>query len=320
MDIRFAFKEAHETLKDAGRVLVVCHRRPDGDAIGSSTALITWLRSRGAQATGFCVDAVPEQYDFILGTEHFTSDPAVFRRKDWDAVVICDTGDLKHTGADAHFAVLPRHQKIVCFDHHATNPGYGHVNVIDAGASSASEIIYRFLRSLDAAITREMATALFTGIFSDTEGFTNAATNGSALEAASELMRLGAAIGPISSRARRNRTVAALRLWGKILARLKFDPLTGVSSTAIFRADSAEDHDQIDGLANFLNTYLDSDIVLVLTETKDEAVKGSFRAVGDIDVSAVAKRLGGGGHRKAAGFSLPGRIVEKDHGWQVVKT
>lgn len=319
MDIRFAFREARDALKDAGRVLVVCHRRPDEDAVGSSTALISWLRGRGIEAVGFCTDPIPDHLGFISGTEYFTSDPAVFRQDEWDVVVVCDTGDLKHTGADAHFAALPRRQKLVCFDHHATNSGYAHVNVIDAGASSASEIIYRFLCSVEAEIDRGMATALFTGIFSDTEGFTNAATNEAALETASELMRRGAAIGPAAIQMHRNRTVSGLRLWGTILSRLKFDPLTGVASTAVFLADGAENSEQIDGLANFLNNYLDSNIVLVLKEQGDGQVKGSFRTVGDTDVSQVSKRLGGGGHRKAAGFTLPGRIAEKDHGWQVVK-
>ena len=94
----------------------------------------------------------------------------------------------------------------------------------------------------------------------------------------------------------------------------------GVASTAIFQRDLAAtgtDQEQVSNLSNFLNKYLDARVILVLHEAEDGRVKGSFRTAGEDDVSAVAKALGGGGHRKAAGFTIPGRLVETPTGWQV---
>lgn len=319
-ELRLASREAHAALRESRRVLVACHRRPDGDALGSATAIVNWLIGDGSrEVVGFCSDPVPDQMAFLEGSDRFVTDGAVFERDDWDVIVVCDTSDLAHAGLDGRLAAMPRRPRLICFDHHHTNSGYGDINVIDAAASSASEVVYRFLKSIGADIDRHIATSLVTGIFTDTDGFTNAATSDAALDAAAELMRRGGEIGRIAGLFRRGKTVDALRLWGLVLSRLKRCERTGVASTAVFLDDPVDSPEQVEGLANFLNAYLDARVVLVLKEAADGKIKGSFRAADDTDVSAVAKSLGGGGHRKAAGFSVAGRIVECDDRWCVVR-
>ena len=321
MDISYLHREAHERMRGARRVLIVAHKKPDGDTLGAATAMFNFCRARGIEATGFCHDIVPHQYSYMPGTEEFTADHGVFADPAHDVLAVFDAGDLRFAGIADLVASMPVPPTIVNFDHHATNERFGAVNVVDVKASSTAEVVYDFLRTVGADIDREIATCLLTGIVTDTGSFSNPATTDSALEAASDLVRRGAKMQEVSTKLMRNKSLTSLRLWGKVLARLKHNDALGVASTAIFAEDLAEegiDEEHVEGISNFLNQFLDAKVVLVLKELPDNKVKGSFRTAEDIDVSAPAKILGGGGHKKAAGFTVPGRIKETERGWQVV--
>lgn len=318
MDIRFLHRGAHDALSGAKRVLAVSHKKPDGDTLGSTAAFLNYCRGRGIAVTAFCLDQPPEQYSFLPDIERFTSDRLVFQDRAIDTLVVFDSGDLRYAGVADLVAGMPRRPRMVIFDHHATNERYGDINVVDPAASSTAEVIYDFLLAGGVDLDAGMATCLLTGIFTDTDSFTNPATSEKALRTASHLIRCGANIQTISARLTHNKSLPSLRLWGQVFSRLKFDETLAVASTAVFAEDCrGVGDDQIEGVANFLNNFLDAKVVLVLKELPGGQVKGSFRTAEAIDVSVVAKALGGGGHRKAAGFTIPGRIVETVSGWRV---
>lgn len=319
-DIKFLHKAAFEKIRTANRVLIVAHKKPDGDTLGAATAMFNFLRRQGVAATGFCADVVPTQYSYMPGTEDFTADPKAFADPRHDVLAVFDAGDLRFAGVADYVAAMNPKPFIVNFDHHATNERFGDVNVLDVKASSTAEVVYDFLHSVGGEVTRDIATCLLTGILTDTGSFSNPATTQSSLEAASDLMRSGAKIQEVASKLMRNKSITSLQLWGKVLSRLKHNEKLGVASTAIFEADMKEegvDEEHVEGISNFLNQFLDTKVVLVLKELPDNKVKGSLRSAEDIDVSALAKIMGGGGHKKAAGFTVPGRIVETERGWRV---
>jgi phosphoesterase RecJ-like protein len=321
MDTRFLHRAAHEALKKAKRVLIIAHRKPDGDTLGAATAMLRHCRRQGIPADAFCLDEPPRQYAYLPGTEEFTTDPAVFGRGH-DVVAVFDAGDLRYAGVDAHVAAMRPKPAILNFDHHVTNERFGDVNVVDVKASSTAEVVYGFCMTCGVDIDRDMATCILTGILTDTGNFTNPATTGGSLEAASDLMRRGAKIQEVASQLVRNKPIDALRLWGQVFSRLKFNRELGVASTAILASDldaGDVEEEHVEGIANFLNTFLDAKVVLVLKEMPGGKVKGSFRTAEDVDVSVPAKMLGGGGHKKAAGFTMAGKVVETDKGWQVVE-
>ncbi len=318
MDIRFLYRGAREALAGAKRVLTVSHKKPDGDTLGSAAAFIDHCLGQGIAVTAFCVDAPPEQYSYLPGIERFTSDRRVFQDRGYDVLVVFDSGDLRFAGVADLVAAMPGRPLTIAFDHHATNERYADINVVDATASSTAEVVYNYLTAAGADIGPVAATCLLTGIYSDTDSFTNPATSENALRAASHLIGRGAQIQTISARLTHNKTLPSLRLWGQVFSRLKFDERLGIASTAVFCEDCrGVGDDQVEGMANFLNNFLESKVVLVLKEVPGGLVKGSFRTAAEVDVSAVAKELGGGGHRKAAGFTIPGRIAETATGWRV---
>ncbi|OGL74166.1 hypothetical protein A3C96_03545, partial [Candidatus Uhrbacteria bacterium RIFCSPHIGHO2_02_FULL_60_10] len=263
-----------------------------------------------------------DRYSYLPGLSVFTPDPAVFG-ENFDVVAVFDSGDLQYAGVADLMPRLPGRPKVINLDHHATNRLYGDINVVDTSASSAGEVFYNLLRSAGAEIDADTATCLLTGVTTDTGCYSNGATTSGALKAAADLLLLGGKMAPPINRVLRAQTIGSLRVWGQALARLKSHPETGLASTALFRADCGDVgnfDEHAEGIANFLNGYLNHRAVMVLRELPDGTVKGSLRSVDDeTDVSAVSAALGGGGHKKASGFRLPGQIVERAFGWVVEK-
>ena len=159
-----------------------------------------------------------------------------------------------------------------------------------------------------------MATSLLTGIITDTDNFSNPATSAASLKVAGELLRIGANLKLINKKVTQNKTVNLLKLWGEVFSRLNKNESLGLVYTYITRADFERygiSDSEAEGIANFLNNLGEAKIALILKETPDGKVKGSLRTTkDDVDVSSIAQRLSGGGHRKAAGFTTEGTIEQ----------
>jgi phosphoesterase RecJ-like protein len=314
-------KLIYEKLLSARRPLLVSHRKPDGDTLGGMMAVYNWLRDQGREAYAFCVDAPSSAYAYFPRMRELQTKPETFQDEAIDLVCVFDAGDLQYAGIDAFVASMPRRPFIANFDHHVTNTSFGDANLVVTDASSTAEVVHAFFAANGVEVTRAMATCLMTGLLTDTSNFSNPATTVKSLEIASELLLKGVSIRDITRRLMRNKPVDALKLWGLALERLRWDAGKRMASTAIFRKDLEAhpvDDEHLEGLSNFLNHILKADVVLVLKETSDGKVKGSYRSATDVDVAELAKAHGGGGHKKAAGFTVAGTIQEREDGWKVV--
>jgi phosphoesterase RecJ-like protein len=309
---------AADDLVRAGRVTIVIHRKPDGDALGAASAMLAWCRTRGVAATVFCRDEAPPQYAFLDGAHEFTTDQATFHG--CPLVAVFDAGDLRYAGVADLLDALPVRPRLLNFDHHADNVCFGAVNVVDGTATSTCEIIHRFHLATASPIAPAVATALLTGILFDTGSLSNPATSAVAIRVAAELMRLGGSMHDYNMRILKSKSIAGLRLWGEALGRLKHNAELDFASTALYAHELATadvPEEEVEGLSNFLSTFLDTRGVFFLKEMPEERVKGSLRTKEDLDVSIPARLLGGGGHQKAAGFTIRGRIVETETGFRI---
>ena len=241
---------------------------------------------------------------------------------DIDVVCVFDSGD-------AQFAYLPEivetfktRPTIISIDHHASNDMYGDINLVVTTAASTTALCHQFFRQQNIHITQTMATNMLAGLVTDTGIFSNPATNIQAMEIGAELMNEGARIEHIVMSLMRTKPIGALKLWGRALSRIERHPKLDIAYTIITQKDHQECNatkDDIAGLANFLNSVADCAITLILKETDDGKIKGSLRTTQkNIDVAKFAKTLGGGGHAKAAGFTIEGRMNQKENGWKVV--
>lgn len=313
------YKQIWETVLAAKRPLLISHKKPDGDTLGAMLAFGNALDSVNTVHTRFCLDEVPAPYRFMPGSYSVTSDArqVIFARP--EVVILFDAGDLVFTGVHELISrILPK-PTIINIDHHHTNSRFGDLNAVVTDAASTTEVVHRLLSANNILIDQNIATCLMTGLCTDTGNFTNPATTTSALKLGGELLARGAKFGSIFRALWKNKSVSSLKLWGIALERLRFKG--EVASTALFDRDLEEcgsDEEATEGISNFLSSVLDVPIVLVLRETSLGQIKGSYRTTVDRDVSALAAVYGGGGHKKAAGFTIDGKIEEARDEWRVV--
>lgn len=311
-------------IKAAEHIMLVGHQKPDGDAIGSCLALAHYISSLNKKCDCFSVDMIHQSLQFLPMVEIFQHDHAVWQEPKFDLLIVLDSGDLRYAGIAHHVARMKHDYKIINIDHHQTNELFGHYNLVVDNASSTCEIVHDLLH-LDNAITQNIATCLLTGIVTDTNGFANLATTATAIEKAGKLLLRGANLKHITNATILSQSVNNLKLWGLALERLYQDPSTGIIITAITHQDLLDCDVSIEaceGVANFLSTLeeVSNNIVLVLSERDHGTVKASMRTTSPLlDVAKFAKLMGGGGHKKAAGFSLNGSLIKTTYGWKIIK-
>lgn len=320
---RAQYHRVWQRLTEARDILLVSPQRPDGDSVGSILALRAALATVGKDATAFCPDPIPPTLSGIPGSHAVTIGVAALRGRTFDVIVVCDAGDLAYTGVADELPTWKRSNgALIAIDHHATNTGYGDLPCIVPTAASTTEVLFRVLAENSIPLTAEIATCLLFGLVTDTDGFTNPATSASALATAAALTAAGARIGPILRDVYRTKPIDALRLWGKAFERLRMHPRYGVAATVLLPEDfqaCADGAERSEGLSNFLQAVVPARAILVLKDDGSGTVRGSLRTQrNDVDVGALAERLGGGGHRKASGFGIAGKIVRDGERWTVV--
>lgn len=305
-------KQIHNHLTRAQNIVIVTHQNPDGDALGSASAMAEYLKKMGKRIAIFCSDTAPNQLRFLPQIQMITDNQEIFTQPDLDTVVVLDSGDLRYAGIAKFVANKPA--VIINIDHHPTNEKYGRINLVDPRACSTTAILYHFFRCNNVRLTRPQATALLTGIITDTDNFSNGATNIMAITIASSLLRAGANLSLINKHTLKNSSVGMLRLWGRVLDRLEHRPDKNLAYTYLTKKDCEQfniKEKEVDGIANFMNTIAGVKTGLFIKEIAEGKIKGSLRTTDDgTDVSALAKKIGGGGHKKAAGFTTEGTIKE----------
>ncbi|MBI2426671.1 MAG: DHH family phosphoesterase [Candidatus Kerfeldbacteria bacterium] len=313
------FEQADRLIQEARRIILVSHPKPDGDTIGSTLAMSHWLVNRHKDHSCFCVDPIPKRYRFLPGSDRFTTDRRAFEGA--DLVITFDGGDVRYLGIENEVLPVRDRIKILNIDHHSTNEFFGDVNIVDTHAASTADVVFRFLDYHRVVWSADMATCLLTGILTDTGNFSNQGTTIQAMNIASELLGYGARFRKIIEKTVANQTLPMLKLWGRAFERLRTDPETGGVSTAIFEKDVKETgatEEDASGVSNFLNSLAGVRYVLFLNEQAGGLVKGSLRTThDDVDVAEIARAFGGGGHKKAAGFTVAGVIEEQPDKWTV---
>lgn len=314
-------------LTAARRVLLTITESPDGDSVGSLVAMRHGLRHLGKECVCYSPDPIPPMFDYL----HQHLPGAIVRDlpgpvSSFDLVIIFDTGDIKRTPLIEDFASRRLGQPtIVNIDHHPTVIEHRgrtivDLNLVDTRAAATTEIVAAILETLGVPMTPALATSLLTGLLTDTGHFSNLGTTASAMDLAARLMAKGAAHMTITAATMHNKSLGTLQLWGRALSRLRHDARTGIVSTIVTLQDIDEcgaDGEATTGIANFLNGLSEGRVTLILQELPGQFVKGSLRTTSDVNVADIAKQFGGGGHPKAAGFKIRGRLVATRHGWRV---
>lgn len=302
----------HEKILTYNHLLLVTHQNPDGDAAGSVSALAQALKNLGKQVTILCITPFPSQFHFLPHIHESTSDVSILQHHK-EGIIVCDSGDLKYAGVE-QYTKSHHKERMINIDHHASNQKYGIENLVMDTASSTTEVLYYFFATSNIHIDSGMATALLTGLITDTTNFSNAGTSRFALKVGSSLIQKGARLEQIQKYILRDKPIMMLKLFGIVLNRLELDQKTNIVHTYVTQTDMQEcgiAENEVEGIANLLNHLNEGKASLVLREKQEGNVKVSLRTTyDDMDVSKIAGLFGGGGHRKAAGFTLQVPIQE----------
>lgn len=305
------------TSQKAQKIVIISHRNPDADSIGSNLALRQFLEAMGKEVVSACVDPVPKEMLFLPGADTFRQS---FDINETDLIICVDAGSTAQTGfLDRQPELFRSGKPIINIDHHPSNNGYGTVNLVVNDAASTTLVILNLFKTLGIEITASVATCLLCGLYYDTGSFMHSNTSEEVYEAASELMTAGADMETIVKNMYKNRNISQLKTWGRILDNMKLTPnnivVSGITRKELEACCSSTA--ETSGIIDYLSTVKDAEFATLLVEDEKGNVRGSFRTrKNDINLSEMAEMFGGGGHKKASGFNLPG-VLRKETVWTV---
>ena len=303
-----------EAIRSRDRFLVTTHENPDGDALGSLLATQLALRSLGKDTVMFLAGPapLPGEYRF-LPLEHLLRELPVDAAE--RTLIAVDCANESRLGADA--AVLHQSPYTVNVDHHHDNSRFGDVNLVDSEASSTSEVLRGVFAELGVELTPELAEPLYVALVTDTGRFQYANTTPKALRLAAELVEAGADVHKVFQGVYESVQFAKLKLLARALERAQVYEGGGLVVSYLLRDDFAEVgavEPYSEGIIDFLRAVEGANMAALIREPPrggSPARRISLRASHDeLDVSAIARASGGGGHRQAAGFSSDGSIEE----------
>jgi phosphoesterase RecJ-like protein len=308
------YEKAKQLIDEAQNVLVISHRKPDADTLGAALCFRIYLRKLHKNTTLACIDKPNNRFSFFPYINEFVQD---FDLKKYDLMIFLDAGASYMTNFHLKYPDLFKTNiPILNIDHHASNDFYGKINIVVPEAASTTAIIYKMFTYLGIEIDEKMASCLLAGIYSDTGSFMHSNTNQEVLNISSDLMNKGAQVADITQSLFNLNLVSTLKLWGKVLERAYITSDNVVMSVVKERdyKEANAEPDQLSGIIDYLNMIPDSKFAVLINEDLNGNVKGSFRTRREgIDLSRIAAVFGGGGHPKASGFSMPGRLQEEVH-------
>jgi len=299
----------------AERLLVVTHARPDGDALGSLAAISCAARAAGKQTATLVPSDVPPRYDFLLADCRPAPAGKFAELAGWaDAVIIVDTCSFAQLD-DLDDQLAAAREKIVVIDHHATTDDIGAVRWLDTSAAAAGVMVGELLDALGWAVGLQEAEALLAAITADTGWFCFANTDGRCLRAAARLLDAGAEGDKLYRRLFQADRPERVMLLSRALSSLELPADGRIATMKLRLADFAETAARQDETENIVNDPMRMgrvEVSMLLVQTPDaeggRRVRVSLRSRGGVDVAAIARPFGGGGHVQAAGLRAEGDI------------
>jgi bifunctional oligoribonuclease and PAP phosphatase NrnA len=305
---------AVKLIDGAAQVCLACHIRPDADALGSMLAFAHALRARPGRAPEVIASfgdepfAVPAALSFLPGTDRLSPPHAVPARP--ELMVTFDAASIDRLGVLAGPAAAAG--ELIVLDHHASNPGFGTVHLVDPAAAATAVLAVGLIDRLGIALTRDIALGAYAGLVTDTGSFKYSATTPEVHELAARLLRTGIEPGAISRELYDRAPFSYLGLLAAALGRAALDPaaarglgLVWTTVTKADRQDAGLGLEATEAVIDEIRRTDDAEVAVVLKEDDAGNWQVSARSKSLVDVGAVCTALGGGGHARAAGFSYP---------------
>jgi bifunctional oligoribonuclease and PAP phosphatase NrnA len=302
-----------DALRENDRFLVVTHENPDGDALGSLLATTLALRSLGKDVAMYLAAGapLPHEYGFMPLRDLVREPPADAA----DRVLVAVDCASEHRIGDPE--AIARAPLTLDIDHHHDNTRFSDVNLVVPDASSTGEVLRDIFAELDVPLTPELAEPLYIALVTDTGRFQYSNTTPKALRLAAELIEAGADFHAVFQHVYESVELAKLKLLARVLERAEVLEGGRIVVSHLLRTDFADvgaSEPYSEGLIDYLREVEGAELAVFVREqmgTGAHGHKGSLRSsIDELDVSAIARRFGGGGHRQAAGFSSDDTLAE----------
>ena len=297
--------ETGDLLKAAKKLVIVSHVSPDGDTLGSSLALMHALRMLGKEVIMNVDDDISTVYSFLPGIaeyRRFAPEESV----DADLLVIVDASSADRAGNAMDVVKSPA---VLNIDHHKTNTRFADYLYLDSDAAATAEIIYSLLLEMGIKLTRNIATCIYEGIYTDTGSFKYSNTTSNTLKTAAELLKYGVNPSSISDNMelKSRSQVEMLRKALETLTFLKDGKIAYIEIPL-----ELYDHNiETDTFISYPRYVEGVEIALLFKQVEENLTRVSFRSK-EIDVAKIALSFGGGGHKKAAGCSIYAPLKEAE--------
>lgn len=310
-------KKIIHQLTSSSRVLLASHANPDGDAIGALLATGIALEKLGREVVLYNESAIPAVYRFLPSVDNIQKE--LVDLEHFDTAVILDCGDLSRVGSAADsIATIPA---IVNIDHHTTNTRFGQHHLVDVNACATAEIVYRLIQAMDLEMDLAMATAIYTGILTDTGSFRFSNTNRAAFSICEAMVAMGVNPSTVARHVYGTYSLGRIKLLNLALDSIEISNNGYLSIMTVTRemlADTGTQPEDADGLINYARRIQDVKVAALIHELENgNGASGgrkqfhvSLRSDGSVDVSRIASDFGGGGHAGAAGFSVESSLAE----------
>lgn len=286
--------------------------------MGALLAMGRALQSGSRSVTMYNESPIPAVYRFLPGIDQIAREvPSPF---EFDTVVVLDCGDLDRVGGVA--AEIRRSPRVINIDHHVTNTGFGHHQLIDPQACSSTEIVYRLLKQMKHAIDSDLAISIYTGILTDTGSFRFANTNSQAFAICAEMVGCGVDPYVVARHVYGTYSLGRIKLLNMALDSIEISPNGKLSLMTLTRGMFDETETQpedVDGMINYAKRIEDVQVAALIMENSNGHVSPtrgrkryhvSLRSDGSVDVARIAASFGGGGHFNAAGFGVDASLKE----------
>src|SRR5262245_966601 len=300
------FRQIVETISSRKRFVISSHARPDGDSIGSQLAMAFALRALGKQVRVVNKDPAPGPLMAFPGVSEIEIGHSVDGA--FDAAIIMECGDLGRTGVEG----LDRFF-VINIDHHPGNAGYGQINWFDSSAAACGEMVYELVGALGVPLSREIATHIYLAILTDTGSFHYSSISPRTFDICRETLEAGVDPVLVARNVYDSNSMGRLKLFGSVLSAMQID---GTGRIAIVYLDhemareAGGTYEDTEGLINLPLTVKEIEAVVFFKEQGPDDWRVSMRSKGDVDVNAIAKEYGGGGHKNASGCSAIGRFED----------
>lgn len=326
---------AYQKIREAKNILIIGHTDPDADALASLGAMIEFCKTAALDFFAYTEKKPYDAYTYIPN-EELISGVSPDDLKNYEVIITLDCGSINRTGLEDRLRRLIKARNegallsnpyIIEFDHHNQAENFADLEIRYPECASTTELLYHFFKVNNLEIDKNTANCILIGLLADTGHFLHTNSSSEAMLVASEMLLRGASLPKITAYTTQNKSIVTLKVWGRVLENLKFNAETGLASAALSAAEinllltpeeKEKRADLFSDIVSFLSSLSGVSVALLLREEGDK-VKGSLRTISDqIDVSLIAKNWGGGGHKKAAGFIVEGKIAPTETGWKIV--